>query len=89
MLRINTVLILLSALSPHRSLEELLKKNRRRMLGGRLGSAHGFEQTLIYRLVPVLCRAFGCDMLLIIIATLSQKSHSLLPTNSSQNHPSP
>lgn len=34
--------------------------------------------------------AFGSDMFLMIIATLTQKIHSLhsLPTNSSQNHPS-
>lgn len=43
------------------------------MLGGRLGSAHGIEQALIYTLIPVFCLAFGYDMLLIIITTLSQK----------------
>lgn len=41
--------------------------------------------------LPPLCFAFGYDMFLMIIATLTQKIHSLhsLPTNSSQNHPSP
>lgn len=89
MLGINTIPIssLLCLLADHS--KNSWKKNRRRVLGGRLGSAPGCEHTLIYRLVPVLCLAFGCDTLLMIIATLSQKSRFLLPTNNSQNHPSP
>lgn len=38
-----------------------------------MGSAHGIEQALIYRLIPMICLAFGYDMLLIIVTALSQR----------------
>lgn len=55
----------------------------------RLRTAHDYEQTLVYGFIPVTCLTFGYDMLMMITATLSQKSYSLLYAGGSQNHPSP